>query len=70
MNGVFNGIPALTNKGSVYQLDEEIEKINALKLPAVIFFGIPNYEDVTGSAALQAECVVQRITMQAPQRIV
>lgn len=45
---------------SLDQLPAEIEEIKKLKIPAVILFGIPEYKDATGSAALDDNGVIQQ----------
>lgn len=45
---------------SVDQLDAEIAEICALKIPAVLLFGLPEYKDSSGSCALLDEGVVQK----------
>ena len=45
---------------SVDQLLSEIQEIKKLNIPAVILFGIPEYKDATGSAALDDDGVIQQ----------
>lgn len=45
---------------SVDQLPEEIKEIDALGIPAVLLFGIPEYKDSCGSSAYIDEGVVQQ----------
>src|ERR1039457_5486757 len=45
---------------SVDQLEIEIAEICALKIPAVLLFGLPEYKDSTGSCALLDDGVVQK----------
>ncbi len=59
---------------SVDQLETEITEIVSLGIPAVLLFGIPEYKDATGSAAWQANGVVQQavrhIKTSAPDLLV
>lgn len=59
---------------SVDRLAEEIDEIAALKIPAVLLFGIPAEKDACGSAAWQDYGVVQQairlIKTRAPQLLV
>jgi len=41
-------------------LDSEIAQIEALKIPAVLLFGIPAEKDATGSSSLRQDGIVQR----------
>lgn len=50
---------------SIDRLDDEIQSILALQIPAVILFGIPAHKDATGSSALMPTGVMQ----QAIQKI-
>lgn len=45
---------------SVDQLGREIQQIQALKIPAVILFGIPTHKDAVGQAALAHDSVIAR----------
>lgn len=55
-------------------LEEEIQEIVALGIPAVLLFGIPEYKDESGSAALHDHGIVQQaittIKKIAPQLLV
>lgn len=59
---------------SVDQLGPEIAEICALKIPAVLLFGIPEKKDATGSDAFCERGIVQRaiaaIKAQAPELLV
>ena len=59
---------------SVDYLEQEIEEIVDLKIPAVILFGIPLHKDARGSSALAANGVIQSaiaaIKKRAPQLLV
>lgn len=75
-NGIKNPIVSMPGhyQWSVDRLDEEIESVTKLKIPAVILFGIPDRKDALGSAALQSDGVIQqaiqRIKVQAPELLV
>src|SRR5207302_3568309 len=45
---------------SVDLLAEEIREIAGLGIPGVILFGIPQWKDITGSAALRDDGIVQQ----------
>ncbi len=59
---------------SVDKLAAEIDELVALKVPAVLLFGVVSHKDDNGSAALEPEGVIQRavrgIKKRAPQMIV
>ena len=59
---------------SVDRLDQEIEEITALGIPAVILFGIPDRKDPLGKENFNPEGVVQRavreIKSRAPELVV
>ncbi len=59
---------------SVDKLAAEIDDLTALKVPAVLLFGVVSHKDERGSAALDPEGVIQRavraIKKTAPQMIV
>ncbi|MCH9643611.1 MAG: porphobilinogen synthase [Gammaproteobacteria bacterium] len=59
---------------SLQDLDEEIDSIVALKIPAVILFGIPSKKDATGVGSCRADGIIQRaiqhIKQRAPQLLV
>lgn len=59
---------------SVDQLDQEIEQIVALGIPAVLLFGIPSHKDAKGSDALSDQGVIaraiQHIKSIAPELLV
>lgn len=59
---------------SIDQLQPEIAAIQALKIPAVLLFGIPAYKDATGSAAWAEDGVIQQairaIKSWAPELLV
>lgn len=44
---------------SLDHLEKEILEIQALKIPAIILFGIPEYKDAVGSSALKENGVIQ-----------
>ena len=52
---------------SVDQLDAPIKALSALGIPAVILFGIPDVKDAEGSAAWQADGVIQRAVARIKQ---
>lgn len=45
---------------SLHDLEAEILQIAALKIPAVLLFGIPDYKDAVGSASLSSEGIIQK----------
>ncbi|MDQ0339478.1 porphobilinogen synthase [Caldalkalibacillus uzonensis] len=59
---------------SLDRLEEEIESVRSLNIPAVILFGVPNHKDEQGSEAYAEEGIVQRavrlIKEQAPDLVV
>lgn len=59
---------------SVDQLGDILTQLQAVRLPAVLLFGIPAFKDATGSAARQDDGVVQQaarfIKQQAPELLV
>lgn len=52
---------------SLNDLHEVIERIVALRIPAIILFAIPAYKDSTGSSALLEEGVIQLAVRQIKQ---
>ena len=59
---------------SLQDLNEEIDTIVALKIPAVLLFGIPEQKDATGVGSCRADGIIQRaiqrIKQRAPQLLV
>ena len=59
---------------SVDQLDNEIQSIQDLQIPAVLLFGIPEYKDALGSSAWQEDGIIQRAVQSikkiAPELVV
>jgi len=55
-------------------LEQEAKEIASLSIPGVILFGLPAYKDATGSAAYQADGIIQqaigRIKKAAPDLLV
>jgi porphobilinogen synthase len=47
---------------SLDRLGQEIEEIQALGIPSVILFGVPNHKDAHGQEAYAAEGIVQKAT--------
>jgi porphobilinogen synthase len=74
--GVKNPIKSMPGccQQSVDQLDEEIAEIVALKIPAILLFGIPEYKDDQGSSSWQDDGVVQqairKIKKLAPELLI
>lgn len=74
--GVKNPIKSMPGccQQSVDQLDDEIAEIVALKIPAVLLFGIPEYKDDQGSSSWQDDGVVQqairKIKKLAPELLI
>lgn len=59
---------------SVDQLEQELQEIKRLEIPAVILFGIPKHKDENGSSALAANSVIvqaiQQIKHHMPELVV
>jgi porphobilinogen synthase len=59
---------------SLDDLDTEIDEVVALRIPAVIVFGIPQHKDATGQHSCRSDAIVQRaigrIKQRAPQLLV
>ncbi|MFC5558174.1 porphobilinogen synthase [Ureibacillus thermophilus] len=53
---------------SLDQLDEEIDEVVSLGIPAVILFGIPAEKDAQGSGAFHDHGIVQKATRQIKER--
>jgi len=47
---------------SLDRLDEEIDEIVALGIPAILLFGVPDHKDAEGTSAFDDEGIVQRAT--------
>ncbi|MBE3554179.1 MAG: porphobilinogen synthase [Thermicanus sp.] len=60
--GIKREVPSMPGvyQYSLDRLDEELEEILALGIPAVILFGIPQHNDEWGSEAYKEEGIVQR----------
>ena len=62
--GLIESVPINSMPGcyqlSLASLKEEIKSIQALKIPAVILFGIPLHKDAQGSAALNSSGIIQQ----------
>ncbi|CCQ92246.1 delta-aminolevulinic acid dehydratase (porphobilinogen synthase) [[Clostridium] ultunense Esp] len=60
--GIKREVPSMPGvyQYSLDRLDEELEEILALGIPAVILFGIPQHKDEWGSEAYKEEGIVQR----------
>jgi porphobilinogen synthase len=59
---------------SLDQLDRELDELQALRIPGVLLFGIPDSKDATGSGAFDLGGIVQRavrrIKARAPEMLV
>lgn len=59
---------------TLHDLPKEVEKIQALNIPAVLLFGIPAHKDATGSASWQDDGIIQQaikiIKATAPEILV
>ncbi|QZT33532.1 porphobilinogen synthase [Caldalkalibacillus thermarum TA2.A1] len=59
---------------SLDRLDEEIEAVRSLHIPAIIVFGVPRHKDALGSEAYAEQGIVQRairqVKEQAPDLVV
>ncbi|WP_195576347.1 porphobilinogen synthase [Paenibacillus sp. 1001270B_150601_E10] len=53
---------------SLDKLDEEIDKIVALGIPAIMLFGVPEHKDATGSSGYDHNGIVQQATRQVKAR--
>ena len=51
----------------IENIKEEIKEINALKIPAVILFGIPEEKNAIGSSSFDSKGVIQRAIHRAIQ---
>jgi porphobilinogen synthase len=62
--GLIESVPITSMPGcyqlSLARLKDEIKSIQALKIPAVILFGIPLHKDAEGSAALKSNGIIQQ----------
>jgi porphobilinogen synthase len=52
---------------SIDRIDEELEKISNLKIPAILLFGIPAHKDDVGSGAYDDNGITQRAIMHIKQ---
>jgi porphobilinogen synthase len=65
-----NEIPSMPGiyQFSLDRLDEEIDEVVALGIPAVIVFGIPDHKDAVGSGAYHDHGIVQKAIRQIKAR--
>lgn len=52
---------------SLDRLNEEVEEVQSLGIPAIILFGLPHHKDETGSEAYASQGIIQRATRQIKQ---
>ncbi|MBM7838562.1 porphobilinogen synthase [Alkalihalobacillus xiaoxiensis] len=52
---------------SLDRLNEEVEEVESLGIPAIILFGLPHHKDETGSEAYASQGIIQRATRQIKQ---
>ncbi|NMM52184.1 porphobilinogen synthase [Paenibacillus aquistagni] len=68
-----NVMEPITSMPDVYHfsldnLNDEVDRIAALGIPAIILFGVPDHKDATGSSAYDHNGIVQQATRQVKAR--